>query len=267
MDSRFANINFTWCLVTLEALCWYKVFQHHFLFLMVVSVKTWRITTVCLLSAWYLWLWWRLVHIWLLLCAVNKGIANITITFSCNSNSNNSSFWIYVYHFRWESFGLWCRNKNISMFHAIILRELTGVLCCSVRGSIMWRKALVAALLALAVGFFYHGGPDLQEHILQYIGLPNFPSSSLRLNSKDSLEHVISSAWQTLITLPTQQWSKVAVGWVVQIPARNMTYPDNWGSGCVQSELSIASKYVLWQTVIKLHLVNDLLFECCSQVS
>lgn len=98
------------------------------------------------------------------------------------------------------------------MFDAIILRELTDVLCCSVRGSIMWRKALVAAVLALAVGFFYHGGPDLQEQILQYIRLPNFLSSSLSLNSQNSLEQVISSAWETLITLPTQQWSKVAVG-------------------------------------------------------
>lgn len=74
----------------------------------------------------------------------------------------------------------------------------------------MWRKALVAALLALAVGYWYHGCPDLQEQILPYINLPNLQSSSQ--NSHNSLEMVISSAWETLITLPTRQWSKVAVG-------------------------------------------------------
>ncbi|XP_018531381.1 ADP-dependent glucokinase isoform X1 [Lates calcarifer] len=76
----------------------------------------------------------------------------------------------------------------------------------------MWRKALAVALLALAVGYFYHGSPDLPEQILQYIGLPNFQSSSHSLNGHNSLEQVISAAWETLITLPTRQWSKVAVG-------------------------------------------------------
>ncbi|XP_023256034.1 ADP-dependent glucokinase isoform X2 [Seriola lalandi dorsalis] len=79
-------------------------------------------------------------------------------------------------------------------------------------GSVMWRKASVAALLALAVGYFYHGGPDLPEQILQYISLPIFQSSSHSLTSQNSLEQVISAAWETLITLPTRQWSKVAVG-------------------------------------------------------
>ncbi|KAK2842610.1 hypothetical protein Q5P01_012810 [Channa striata] len=37
-------------------------------------------------------------------------------------------------------------------------------------------------------------------------------SPSLSLNSQNSLEQVISAAWETLITLPTQQWSRVAVG-------------------------------------------------------
>ncbi|KAE8276932.1 ADP-dependent glucokinase [Larimichthys crocea] len=73
----------------------------------------------------------------------------------------------------------------------------------------MWRKALAAALLAFAVGYFYHGRPDLPEQILQYISLPNFQQSS---QSQNSLEKVISAAWETLITLPTRQWSKVAVG-------------------------------------------------------
>ncbi|XP_070686251.1 ADP-dependent glucokinase [Pempheris klunzingeri] len=76
----------------------------------------------------------------------------------------------------------------------------------------MWRKASAAALLALAVGYFYHGSPDLPEQILQYISLPNFQPSSQSQNSQISLEQVVSAAWETLITLPTRQWSKVAVG-------------------------------------------------------
>lgn len=76
----------------------------------------------------------------------------------------------------------------------------------------MWRKASAAALLALAVGYFYHGSPDLPEQILQYISLPNFQLSSQSQNSQNSLEQVISAAWETLITLPTRQWNRVAVG-------------------------------------------------------
>ncbi|XP_035520527.1 ADP-dependent glucokinase isoform X2 [Morone saxatilis] len=76
----------------------------------------------------------------------------------------------------------------------------------------MWRKASAAALLALAVGYFYNGSPDLPEQILQYISLPNFQQSYQSQNSQNSLEQVISAAWENLITLPTRQWSKVAVG-------------------------------------------------------
>ncbi|XP_030588178.1 ADP-dependent glucokinase isoform X2 [Archocentrus centrarchus] len=76
----------------------------------------------------------------------------------------------------------------------------------------MWRKASVAAVLALAVGYFYHGSPDLPEQILQYVSLPNFHTSSQTLTGQNSLEQVISTAWEALITLPTRQWSKVAVG-------------------------------------------------------
>ncbi|XP_034031833.1 ADP-dependent glucokinase isoform X2 [Thalassophryne amazonica] len=73
----------------------------------------------------------------------------------------------------------------------------------------MWRKASAVALLALAVGYMYYGCPDLPEQILQYINLPTFQPSSV---SQDNLEQVISSAWETLITTPAKQWSKVAVG-------------------------------------------------------
>lgn len=74
----------------------------------------------------------------------------------------------------------------------------------------MWRKASAALLLALAVGYFYGGRPELPEQILQYIGLPSFQTLSLQSNK--SLEQAISAAWEALITLPSRQWSKVAVG-------------------------------------------------------
>ncbi|XP_056273396.1 ADP-dependent glucokinase isoform X2 [Pseudoliparis swirei] len=73
----------------------------------------------------------------------------------------------------------------------------------------MWKTASATALLALVVGYFYHDNPDLPEQILRYVGLPDFQSSS---PSQDSVEQVIAAAWEALITLPTQQWSKVAVG-------------------------------------------------------
>ncbi|XP_072242407.1 ADP-dependent glucokinase isoform X1 [Leuresthes tenuis] len=73
----------------------------------------------------------------------------------------------------------------------------------------MWRKASAAVLLAIAVGYFCNSRPDLSEQILQYVGLPNFQTSS---QNPKSLEQAISSAWEALITLPTRQWSKVAVG-------------------------------------------------------
>lgn len=73
----------------------------------------------------------------------------------------------------------------------------------------MWRKATAAAVLALAVGYLYHGSPELPEQILQYINLPNLQSFT---QSQASVEQVISAAWDTLISLPTRQWSRVAVG-------------------------------------------------------
>lgn len=73
----------------------------------------------------------------------------------------------------------------------------------------MWRKATAAAVLALAVGYLYHGGPELPEQILQYINLPDLQAFT---RSQDSVEEVISAAWDTLISLPSRQWSRVAVG-------------------------------------------------------
>ncbi|XP_071182832.1 ADP-dependent glucokinase isoform X1 [Salvelinus alpinus] len=71
----------------------------------------------------------------------------------------------------------------------------------------MWRKAAVAALLALAVGYFYHTNPELPEQVLQYLSLPH-PSTQ----GDPTLEQVISTAWETLITAPASQWGRVAVG-------------------------------------------------------
>ncbi|XP_071369542.1 ADP-dependent glucokinase isoform X2 [Centroberyx affinis] len=76
----------------------------------------------------------------------------------------------------------------------------------------MWRKAAAAALLALAVGYFYQAGPELPEQILQYINLPSLQSPPQSQSDQPGFERVISAAWETLITLPTRQWSKVAVG-------------------------------------------------------
>lgn len=76
----------------------------------------------------------------------------------------------------------------------------------------MWRKASAAALLALAVGYFYHSSPNLPENILQYISIPNFQSSFQNHNGQNRAEWIISAAWDTLITLPSRQWSRVAVG-------------------------------------------------------
>ncbi|XP_007573554.1 ADP-dependent glucokinase isoform X1 [Poecilia formosa] len=73
----------------------------------------------------------------------------------------------------------------------------------------MWRKASAALLLALAVGYFYGGRPELPEQILQYIGLPNLQTPS---QSNQDLERAISAAWEALIALPSRQWTKVAVG-------------------------------------------------------
>ncbi|XP_029524536.2 ADP-dependent glucokinase isoform X1 [Oncorhynchus nerka] len=71
----------------------------------------------------------------------------------------------------------------------------------------MWRKAAGAALLALAVGYFYHTNPELPQQVLQYLSLPH-PSTQ----SDPTLEQVISTAWETLITAPASQWGRVAVG-------------------------------------------------------
>eukprot|EP00066_Takifugu_rubripes_P016457 XP_011605723.1 PREDICTED: ADP-dependent glucokinase isoform X2 [Takifugu rubripes] len=76
----------------------------------------------------------------------------------------------------------------------------------------MWRKASAAALLALAVGYFYHDSPNLPQNILQYVSISNFQSSFQNPNGQTRVEWIISAAWDTLITLPNRQWSRMAVG-------------------------------------------------------
>ncbi|XP_023693967.1 ADP-dependent glucokinase isoform X1 [Paramormyrops kingsleyae] len=71
----------------------------------------------------------------------------------------------------------------------------------------MWKKALVAALLALVAGFVYHTDPTLPEHLLEVLS-----HSLATLQEAPSVEETIAVAWETLITAPGQQWSRVAVG-------------------------------------------------------
>lgn len=73
----------------------------------------------------------------------------------------------------------------------------------------MWKKALVAALLALVVGFVYHTDPTVPERLLEVLS-----HSLATLQEAPSVEETIAVAWETLITAPGQQWSRVAVGCV-----------------------------------------------------
>ncbi|KAJ8417146.1 hypothetical protein AAFF_G00283730 [Aldrovandia affinis] len=72
----------------------------------------------------------------------------------------------------------------------------------------MWRNAVVAAVLALTVGYFYHTDPELPERLLQYFS----QSSPESAPSTPTIEQAISSAWEALISAPTRQWGRVAVG-------------------------------------------------------
>ena len=68
----------------------------------------------------------------------------------------------------------------------------------------MWGKALLVALLALGVGVLYQTQPELPTQVLRYV-----TEGGARALSA---EQAIASAWETLITLPSRQWKKVAVG-------------------------------------------------------
>ncbi|XP_072528367.1 ADP-dependent glucokinase isoform X2 [Salminus brasiliensis] len=72
----------------------------------------------------------------------------------------------------------------------------------------MWRKAALVALLALALGYIYRTNPELPERMLRFVtqSLPQYEPIA------PALEETISRAWDVLITAPTRQWGRVAVG-------------------------------------------------------
>ncbi|XP_061077603.1 ADP-dependent glucokinase isoform X1 [Conger conger] len=74
----------------------------------------------------------------------------------------------------------------------------------------MWKKAVVAAVLALTIGYFYHTDPELPDRLMQYLS-QSTPSPE-GIPSTPTIEHIISSAWEALISAPARQWSRVAVG-------------------------------------------------------
>ncbi|XP_066523468.1 ADP-dependent glucokinase isoform X2 [Hoplias malabaricus] len=77
----------------------------------------------------------------------------------------------------------------------------------------MWRKAALVALLALTVGYIYHTNPELPDIILRFIAQAIPQSLSVQHESNaPTLEETISRAWETLITAPTKQWGRIAVG-------------------------------------------------------
>ena len=78
----------------------------------------------------------------------------------------------------------------------------------------MWRKAALVALLALVAGYIYHTNPELPEQTLQFV-TQSLPQSLLSMQHEPSgstLEEAISRAWDNLITAPSRQWGRIAVG-------------------------------------------------------
>lgn len=78
----------------------------------------------------------------------------------------------------------------------------------------MWRKAALVALLAFALGYLYHTNPEIQESVSGLISqvVPQFLSITNSEPVHPSLEETISRAWDALITAPTRQWGRIAVG-------------------------------------------------------
>ncbi|KAL4622795.1 ADP-dependent glucokinase isoform X1 [Arapaima gigas] len=76
--------------------------------------------------------------------------------------------------------------------------------------AVMWKKALVVALVALAAGYLYHTDPGLPDHLLEFmsraLGVLQLPSDN------PTIEQTISNAWEVLIAEPARKWSRVAVG-------------------------------------------------------
>ncbi|TSK13441.1 ADP-dependent glucokinase [Bagarius yarrelli] len=78
----------------------------------------------------------------------------------------------------------------------------------------MWMKAVLVALLAFALGYLYHTNPMLQNQTLHLItqSIPQSLFSSQHEPNSANLEETISRAWDALITAPTRQWGRIAVG-------------------------------------------------------
>lgn len=78
----------------------------------------------------------------------------------------------------------------------------------------MWRQAFAAVLLAVSIGYFYHSNPALPELAVRYLttSLQSLSSCLQGSSSTATIEQTISSAWDTLITAPATQWTRVAVG-------------------------------------------------------
>ncbi|XP_058854514.1 ADP-dependent glucokinase-like isoform X2 [Acipenser ruthenus] len=78
----------------------------------------------------------------------------------------------------------------------------------------MWRQAFAAVLLAVSIGYFYHSNPAFPELAVRYLttSLQSLSSCLQGSSSTATIEQTISSAWDTLITAPATQWTRVAVG-------------------------------------------------------
>ncbi|KAI5614866.1 ADP-dependent glucokinase precursor [Silurus asotus] len=76
-------------------------------------------------------------------------------------------------------------------------------------------KAAGVALLAFALGYLYHTNSNLQEHMYKLVRetiSSRSLFSSLHEHSTANLEETISRAWDALITAPSKQWGRIAVG-------------------------------------------------------
>ncbi|MBN3270778.1 ADPGK glucokinase, partial [Polyodon spathula] len=78
----------------------------------------------------------------------------------------------------------------------------------------MWRQAFAAVLLAVSIGYFYHSNPEFPEVAVRHLttSLQSLSSCLQGSSSTATNEQTISSAWDTLITAPATQWTRVAVG-------------------------------------------------------
>ncbi|KAL1248121.1 hypothetical protein QQF64_023497 [Cirrhinus molitorella] len=88
------------------------------------------------------------------------------------------------------------------------------IICQVVCVEVMWRKAVLVAVLALGMGYLYHTDPELPSRVLNYVSdsLPQMEPSGGSEPHPPTLEEAIARAWQTLIAAPARRWARVAVG-------------------------------------------------------